>query len=323
MKESEMRIVFMGSSDFAVPALDALCKAGYEIPYVVTQPDRIRGRGNKVKATPIGIYAHEHGLPLLKPENLKSNEEFMRALVEAEPNLIVVASYGKILPKSLLELPPLGCVNIHASLLPEYRGAAPVHRAILDGKEEVGVTLMFVGEGLDTGDMITSVKTAASGMNAGELTDVLARIGAEMLIDMLPIIADGTAPRISQDESKATYAEKITKGEGQLDLSETSERLVRKVRAMSPIPGAYVLRGEERIVITKAKKKEPGEIRAQKELYEKAAPGTVLDVSNDGICVRTGDGLLLIEALKMPGKKSMLVREYLKGNAFDKAIPLE
>jgi len=324
VRRADLKIVFMGSSDFAVPALEALHEAGYTIPYVVTQPDRIRGRGNKVSPTPVGEYAQNNGLNLLKPEKIKENEEFMQALAEASPNLIVIVSYGKILPKSVLEIPPLGCVNIHASLLPEYRGAAPVQRAILDGKQELGVTLMFVSEGLDTGDMITTAKTAASDMNAGELTGVLARLGAKILIDTLPEIAEGTVSREQQDDSKATYAEKIEKADEKLDLSESAEKIVRRIRAMAPSPGAYVLKGGERVVITKAKSVElAGTDKAVEEFYRTAMPGSAFTVPSEGIYVRAGDGLFLIEELKIPGKKAMPAREYLKGNVFDTSAPLE
>ena len=324
MRRADIKIVFMGSSEFAVPALEALHEAGYTIPYVVTQPDRIRGRGNKIIPTPVGEYAQNKGLELLKPERIKENEEFLQALAEAAPNLIVIVAYGKILPKSVLELPPLGCVNIHASLLPEYRGAAPIQRAILDGKQELGVTLMFVSEGLDTGDMITTAETAASDMNAGVLTGVLAQLGAKILIDTLPDIADGSVSRVQQDESKATYAEKIEKSDEKLDLNESVENIVRRVRAMAPSPGAYVLKGGERVVVTKARSVELARSdEALKEFCRTAMPGFALAVPGEGIYVRAGDGLFLIEELKIPGKKAMPVREYLKGNVFDTSEPLE
>ena len=311
----KIKIVYMGSAEFAVPALDALYKAGYEISAVVTQPDRARGRGGHVHPTPVGIYAEKAGLPLLKPDSVKENNEFTEALREAGPDLIVVAAYGKILPKLLLEIPPLGCVNIHASLLPEYRGAAPVQREILDGKRETGVTLMYVSEELDAGDIICAAKVDASGMNAGELTDVLAKLGAELLLEELPLIAEGTAPRIPQDAAKATYAEKIDKSEGCLRFEQTAGEVVLRVRAMTPAPGAYLMKDGERIGITCARVLDPDE--AFFEAYEEVAPGTVLSVSDKGIAVRAGEGVVLIEALKMPGRKNMPVSEYLRGNVFE------
>ena len=331
MNSEAINIVFMGSPQYAVTALEWLITAGQRVTCVVTQPDRARGRGGRVLPTPVGTYAEGMGLPVLKPERLKGNQDFIQALEKAAPDLIVVAAYGKILPKPLLELPPLGCVNIHASLLPEYRGAAPVQRAILDGKRETGVTLMYMSEGLDTGDMIACVKAAADDANAGELTDRLARIGAKLLTDMLPEIAEGTAPRIPQDDTKATYAEKISKAEGHIDLHGSADEAARKVRAMTPSPGAYVLAGGERIVITEAIAAGPEECPAgaYRDGHcvavdgKTAAPGTVVAVpGGDGIHVCMGEGILLIKALKAPGRKAMPVSEYLKGNAFDAAVPL-
>ncbi|MCL1895185.1 MAG: methionyl-tRNA formyltransferase [Clostridiales bacterium] len=329
MSDKTLSVVFMGSPDFAAPALEALHRAGHRIVCVVTQPDRVRGRGGKVLPTPVSVYAQENGLPLLKPERIKDNEDFLRALQKAGPDLIVVAAYGKILPKSLLGLPALGCVNIHASLLPEYRGAAPVQRAILDGKRETGVTLMYMAEELDKGDMIATARTDVSELNAGGLTDRLARLGAGLLTDMIPALVNGTAPRIPQDESKATYAEKISKAEGQIDLRKSAGEAVLKVRAMTPAPGAFVMNGGERIVVTEARGIDPedwpafdvsgGDLR---EMYDKSEPGTVLAVSKEGIGIRTGSGVFLIEALKAPGRKAMPVREYIKGNSFETERPL-
>jgi len=305
----------MGSAEFAVPALEALERKGYDITAVVTQPDRIRGRGGRVLPTPVGLYAENAGMLLLKPEKLKGNEEFADALERAAPDLIVTAAYGKILPKSVLETPTLGCVNIHASLLPEYRGAAPIQRAILDGKRETGVTLMHVVEKLDAGDVIVSARADVSGMDAGELTGTLARLGAELLTDTLPAIADGTAPRSPQDETMSSYAEKIEKSEGRIDFGETADRIALRIRAMTPAPGAYLMKGDERIGVTAAKAAGPGEISYS--AYETALPGTVLDVSKQGVAIRAGEGVIIIEAIKMPGKKAMPVAEYLKGNMFD------
>ena len=323
MKNEKLKIVFIGTAEFAVPALAALFESGQDIAFVVTQPDRKRGRGGRESPTPVGLYAEENGLPVLKPERLKENAEFFAMLTKAAPDLIVVAAYGKILPKSLLELPPLGCVNIHASLLPEYRGAAPVQRAMLDGKEIVGVTLMHMAEGLDTGDMIASAQTEVAEMNAGEVTDKLARLGADLLLGLLPALAERIAPRIPQDEAKATYAEKIGKNDERLDLFGAAEAAARRVRAMAPAPGAYVLRGGERIGVVKARALGPEDCGEPEWVCEAASPGEVLAVSNRGIYVRMGEGVLLIEELKMPGRKATPVAEYLKGNVFDKTMPLE
>ena len=317
MSDLKMKIVYMGSAEFAVPALEALVKAGQKITAAVTQPDRARGRGGRIRPTPVGLYAETAGIPLLKPERLTGDEGFEKALRQAAPDLIVVAAYGKILPEFALKIPPLGCVNIHASLLPEYRGAAPVQRAILDGKRETGVTLMYVAEELDTGDMISAAKTCVGDKNAGELTEELAMLGAELLIGKLPLLADGTAPRIPQDDSKATYAQKVDKAEGGLKFGQAAEEIALRVRAMTPAPGAYVIKNDKRIGITAARMLGADEIEAAYDGYTGAVPGTVLSVSRQGIAVRAGEGAILIEALKMPGRKAMPVAEYLKGNAFD------
>ena len=314
--KNKIKIIYFGSAAFAVPALKALKEGGHIIPYVVTQPDRIRARGGRVLPTPVGLFAEENGLELLKPERIKDNESFMQTLAAAAPDLIVVAAYGKILPKPLLELPPLGCVNIHASLLPEYRGAAPVQSAILDGIKETGVTLAYMASGIDSGDVVAYKKTDVGDKNAGELTETLARLGAELLKAMLPALADGTASRTPQDEEKATYAGKIGKADGHIDISGSAEDAVRRVRAMTPSPGAYVLQGENRIVITKAK------AVCMDRRPQTSEIGAVQGAGKEGISVRTGEGVLLIEALKMPGKKAMPAAEYLKGNAFDINEPL-
>ena len=313
-----------------MPALDTLRRAGYVIALVVTQPDRVRGRGGKILPTPVGLYAEANGLALCKPERLIGDEDFERAIEQAAPDLIVVAAYGKLLPKRLLELPKFGCVNIHASLLPEYRGAAPVQQAILDGKSETGVTLMYMAEGLDEGDIVASVRIDVHDMNAGELTDELARLGAGLLADMIPALADGTAPRITQNDQAATYTKKTGKADGRLDMYKTAEEVVRRVRAMTPSPGAYAFRGGDRIIVTEARVVRPGEYEACLAAggaaalpRKKTAPGTVLFVSEKGVGVQTGEGILLIEALKMPGKRAMPVKEYLKGNAFETEEPLQ
>ena len=316
MSSRNLKIVYMGSAGFAVPALEKLVGAGYGILYVVTQPDKARGRGGRVLPTPVGLCAEKWGLRTLKPESLSGNDEFVRTLAEAGPDLVVVAAYGKILPKAVLKIPSLGCVNIHASLLPEYRGAAPVQRAILDGRRETGVTLMYMAEGLDSGDIISSDKVEILTKDAGELTEVLAGLGAGLLLQEMPRIADGTAPRVRQDETKATYAEKIEKAEGLLDFGRRAEEIALRVRAMTPAPGAYVLKDEKRIGVIKALAIDPDSAGEAYKAYNEAAPGAVLDVSRQGIVVRAGEGAVVIEAVKMPGRKAMPVAEYLKGNVF-------
>jgi methionyl-tRNA formyltransferase len=325
-------IVYFGSSGFAVPALRALVQAGSDIAYVVTQPDRVRARGGKTLPTPVKAAAIEYGLKVLEPERIRDNAAFQETLKKAAPDLLVVASYGKILPKDTLDLPVRGAVNIHASLLPEYRGAAPIQRAIMDGREETGVSLMYMGEGLDDGDVIATVRVGVSDLDAGALTERLADAGADLLIAYLPRLLAGTVIGVAQDETKATYAAKIEKSDARVDFTKSAAEIVRLVRAMSPAPGAYALRsgqdgrsegGADRVGIAKARVAAAAEateaVEADGTSESKVAPGQVIKVSDEGIFVGTGEGLLVIEEVKMPGKRVMPVKDYLRGNTFPKA----
>ena len=308
-----LKIVFMGTPDFAVVPFNALVKAGYDVCLAVTQPDSRKGRGKKIVPTPVKAAAKAAGVPVAQPAKVKGNEKFLNTLRELAPDLIIVAAYGRILPKEVLELPKLGCINIHASLLPRFRGAAPVQRVIMEGDEETGVTLMHMAEGLDTGDMIASVSTKIGHKNAGELFDELAEMGAKLLIDTLPAIADGTAPRIPQDDSLSCYAPMVDKSEGRIDFTRDAEYIDRHIRGMSPSPGAFTEYKGGRM-----------KIREAFALDEKtdAAPGTVTGVSSGGIRVACGSGVLLVTMIQMPGKKQMKVSDYLRGNTIEKGIVL-
>jgi len=311
----KLRIVYMGTSEFAVPALKALAQvADVDIPLVVTQPDRERGRGGKVLPTPVKVAALEFGIRTLEPARIKANAEFFEALRAFAPDLIAVASYGQILPKEILELPPLGCVNIHASLLPKYRGAAPIARAIENGESETGITLMEMGEGLDDGAIIAQKATPIGLLNAGELTEKLAKIGAELLMEYLPQIADGTAPRTLQDESLATYAQKIGKEDAHIDFKKSAAQVLCQIRAMNPKPGAFALQRSEKIKLLRARIAEQTESSI---LSTEVPAGTVAAVNNSGIFARTADGYIVIEEICMPNKKPMRVCDYLRGNAFN------
>ncbi|MDR1815320.1 MAG: methionyl-tRNA formyltransferase [Clostridiales Family XIII bacterium] len=314
-----MRVVYFGTSAFAVPPLEALLSdGGVDVPLVVTQPDRVRGRGGKVLPTPVKAAAlarmrdngksGRDGLRVLEPERIRGNEAFFAELAAAAPDLIVVASYGQILPREVLELPRLGCVNIHASLLPKYRGASPIRQAILDGEEETGVTLMVMGEGLDDGDMIARTAARVGDLDAGALTERLAAAGAALLLEALPSLEDGTALRVPQEESLATYAPKTTKEDARLDWSAPAEAVVRRVRAMAPEPGAWTLAGDVRVRVLGA------------HIGERAAaqgnPGTVFAVSDEGVFVLAGDGAVVLDVIGVPGKRPMRVAEFLRGNAF-------
>jgi len=306
-----LRIVYMGSSSFAVPALRRLAESEQdEVVLVVTQPDRVRGRGGKVLPTPVGALADEKGIPLAKPERVRGNAEFFRALKAHAPDLIVVASYGNILPKEVLELPPFGCVNIHASLLPAYRGAAPVQQAILDGVTMTGVTIMAMGEGLDDGDMIAQTSVETGDLSAGELTELLAETGARLLEETLGDIENGTAVRVPQDAALSSYARRIERDDAHINLSVSAAECVRRVRAMCPEPGAFLTQGERLVKVLKAHAADASEANGQTA----SSIGTVLAQTNDGIYVQTAGGVLVIDVIQVPGKKPMLAADFLRGN---------
>lgn len=308
-----MKIVYMGTPDFAVPALAALAEAGHEIGYVVTQPDAVRDRGKKVKMTPVKEKALELGLKVLQPEKIKKDAEFFETLKAYAPDLIAVAAYGQILPKELLELPKLGCVNIHGSLLPRFRGAAPIQRAILEGDEETGITLMYMEEGLDTGAMLAKSSTPIEKKNCAQLHDELAQMGARLLVESLPALAAGELAAQPQDDANSTYAPMIAKKDGEIDFSQSPQRIERLIRAFDPWPGAYTSYQGKLLKIwqadvTDAKCQEP--------------PGTIVGVSEKGIEISAGGGTLLAEVIQFPGKKRVAVKDYLKGNSIEKGSVL-
>lgn len=303
-----MKIIYMGTPDFAVPALEALADAGHEIGYVVTQPDAVRDRGKKVKMTPVKEKAMELGLRVLQPEKVKGDEEFFRTISEFEPDLIVVAAYGQILPKTILDLPKLGCVNIHGSLLPRWRGAAPIQRSIEAGDEETGITIMYMEEGLDTGAMLSKKSTPIADKNAEQLHDELAVMGAQLLIETIPKLEAGEIVPEKQDDSLSTYAKMLSKKEGKIDFFKTPEEIERMIRAFDSWPGAYASYGDKVMKIWQA------------EVGQRAndtAPGTITAVTKDGIEISAGGGTLIAKTIQMPGKKRVAVSDYLKGNSVE------
>lgn len=320
-----MNIVYMGTPDFAVPALRRIFEDGHQVSLVVTQPDKPRERGKKILPTPVKALAESLCLPVAQPERIKNNTEFINLLKNIKPDLVVVAAYGKILPPELLSIPRLGCVNIHASLLPRHRGAAPIQRSILSGDKETGVTLMHMSEGMDEGDMIAARSTIIDHKTAGELHDELAALGAVLLSETLPALEAGTAPREKQNESLATYAPMIFKKDGLVDFSRNPEEIERRIRAMSPWPGAYTYYKGEQMKLISAK---IPSIRERNELLETeteknslipdiAIPGTICYAGKNGIGIKTGGELLLLTRIQMPGKRAMDVSEYLKGNKIE------
>ena len=308
-----MRIIYMGTPDFAVPALDALAKSEHEVVAVVTQPDKARDRGKKVQFTPVKTKALEYESPVYQPEKVKTNEEFYQQLVELAPDLIVVAAYGKILPVSILELPKFGCVNIHASLLPKYRGAAPIHRAIINGDKTTGVTLMYMAEGMDTGDMIAKAETPIGRKTVEMMHEELADLGAKLLMDTLPQLLSGTAPREPQKEEEATHAPMVFKQDGVLDYTRSAEALCCLVRGMNSWPVASTTYQGNVVKVWEAEALDKNSDKA---------PGTVLSCDKTGLKVACGEGVINITKLQFPGKRAMEVADYIKGNTIETGVIL-
>ena len=309
-----MRIVYMGTPEFAVTVLEGLLNTKHEVGLVATQPDKAKNRGKKIQYTPVKEKALEHNIKVLQPEKVRGNEEFLEELKDYRPDIIVVAAYGQILPKEVLELPKYGCVNVHASLLPRLRGAAPIQRAIIEGDEETGVTIMQMSEGLDTGDMLAKESIKIGTMNYSMLHDALAEIGARLMVHTLDLIEEGKISPEPQDDSKSSYAKMIFKQEGKIDFTRQPEAVERLIRGLAPWPGAFC---EYEDMVMKIWKAQPLCENTGKE------PGTIIEVSARGIKIACGDGALLVSEIQIPGKKRVAVSEYLKGNQIKEGIILK
>jgi methionyl-tRNA formyltransferase len=311
-----LRVIFAGTPEFAAAALAAIHGAGFPVPLVLTQPDRPAGRGMKLQASPVKRFAQEHGLPVAQPTSLrragKYPEEAAAAIdqLRATPHdVMVVAAYGLILPQEVLDIPPLGCINIHASLLPRWRGAAPIHRAIEAGDAETGITLMQMDVGLDTGAMISEARTPISADDTtATLHDRLSQDGAKLIVEaLLELERSGKLASTPQPADGVTYAEKIGKHEAALDWRKPAEVLARQVRAFDPFPGGVgTLEDGSSIKIWAA-----APIKAQSNVDE---PGTIAEVTVDGVVVNCGEGALRLTQLQKPGGKRLPVREFLAGS---------
>ena len=301
-----MKVVFMGTPDFAVGALEALVEAGHEVVAVVTQPDKPKGRGKEMQQTPVKVCALKHNIEVFQPVKIKTGEA-VEVLRGYGADLFVVAAFGQILSKEILDMPKYGCVNIHASLLPKYRGAAPIQWAILDGERETGVTIMQMNEGLDTGDMLTKVIVPIEDTDTGEsLFDKLAEAGAKLLIETMVQIEEGTLqPQSqSQDDSLSTYAKMIKKEMGLIDWKKEAVVLERLVRGMNSWPSAYTHFNGKTLKVWEAKV-ESGN--------KDVTPGTVVEVTKNSIKVQTGQDLLVLKQIQLEGKKRMDVAAFLLG----------
>ncbi len=304
-----MRIVFMGTPDFASSALKGLVEAGNEVVLAVTQPDRPKGRGKETAMSAVKECALHYGIEVFQPEKVKE-EEAVRKIRDASPDLIVVAAFGQILTKEILDIPRYGCINIHASLLPEYRGASPIQRSIEDGKKETGITIMQMDEGLDTGDILMQQSLAiAENETGGSLFDRLSGLGASLVCRVIPMIEKGEINPVKQDDEKASYVGMLKKDSGRIDFNKSAKELERLVRAMDPWPGTFTFFKGKNLKIWKTRVEKGEEDRAGTE------PGTVISAGKNGIAVQCGSGVLLIEELQLSGKKRMKTGDFLLGTA--------
>lgn len=304
-----MKIVYMGTPDFAVNPLRALAEAGYEVTGVVTQPDKPKGRGKTMLPTPVKEESLKHGFPVYQPVKVR-DPEFLQELKNLDPDIIVVAAFGQIIPKSILELPKYGCINIHASLLPKYRGAAPIQQAVIDGEKESGVTIMRMGTGLDTGDMISRIVVPlAADETGGSLFDKLAEAGAKLLIETLPHIFNGTAAYEKQpEESPTPYAGMITKQMGMINFGKSAVELERLVRGLNPWPSAFTFWNGKTLKVWESFVVKREELDAQS-----AEPGTVVKTDKKGIYVACGEDVLVLSQVQLEGKKRMDADAFLRG----------
>lgn len=309
-----MRVIFMGTPDFAVPSLEALLTK-HEVVLVVTQPDKPKGRGKKMVPTPVKACALEHGIPVLQPEKVKE-PEFVEQLRSYEPDLIAVTAFGQILSEPILEMPKYGCINVHGSLLPKYRGAAPMQWSIIDGEKVTGITTMYMAKGLDSGDMLLKAEVEITDEDTfATIHDKMAVTGANLLLDTLDQLEAGTLERIPQDHDAATYAPMITKETGHIDWSKNRQDIINLIRGLNPVPAAYTIYEKEVLKIFGAAL---SDVQA-----DSAANGEIVAVVKKGFVVKCGDGCLLITEVQARGGKRMMTDAYLRGHAMKEGILLQ
>jgi methionyl-tRNA formyltransferase len=308
-----MRIVFMGTPAFAVPSLEALLKSDDDVVGVVTQPDRPKGRGQAVSISPIKMICQRENLPVLQPLKMK-DPVFLDALRVWRPDLIAVAAFGRILPPAILSLPPRGCINVHGSLLPKFRGAGPIQWAVITGETETGITTMLMDEGMDTGAMLLQEKMPIlPDDTAGSLSIRLADVGGRLLVETIKRLKAGTLVPIPQDHSQATSAPMLKKEDGSIDWTTSADAIERRIRGMSPWPGAFTFAGEERWTIWRA---------SAKETSQGTVPGQVISAGKEGIAVATGQGVLLITELQPANSRRMAAAQYLAGHKISSGMRL-
>lgn len=309
-----MKVVYMGTPDFAVPALDSLYNSKHQLLAVVTQTDKPKGRSGKLQFSPVKEYALDKEIPVLQPEKIKGNEEFYKEMSDLAPDVIVVAAYGKILPKQILELPCYGCINIHASLLPEYRGAAPIQWAVIDGKKETGITIMQMDEGIDTGDILKVLRVPLDDKETGgSLFDKLSLLGGPLLLEVMEDIEAGTIQPVAQQHDKHTIAGMLTKKMGELDFSMPAKKLECRIRGCNPWPGTYTSLGGKTLKIWEADVV-PG--------LEDRTPASVIRCDKDNLVIQCGTDALSVTKLQLEGKKSMGISDFLRGYTIEEGTVL-
>ena len=308
-----MRIIFMGTPDFSVPTLEALVASGHEVVAVVTQPDKPKGRGKEIHMSPVKECALQHNIPVYQPVRAR-DEAFVEEMRALNPDAMVVIAFGQILPKSLLDLPKYGCVNIHASLLPKYRGAAPIQWAVINGEKVSGVTTMRMDEGLDTGDMILKEEvTLTPNETGGSLFDRLAEVGAKLAVQTLQALEDGTAEFTPQDHEKATQVGMIKKSFGEMDFTKSAVELERLIRGLNPWPGTYTEYQGKTLKIWGATVKEGG---------DPSKAGTIVNVKKHSFGIQTKDGILVPTEIQLEGKKRMTAEAFLCGVSLEEGTVL-
>ncbi len=304
-----MKVIFMGTPDFSVGTLNALVEAGYEVVLAVTQPDKPKGRGGKMQATPVKEAAALHGIPVFQPKKIRTKESIAE-LKKYDADIMVVIAFGQILPKEILEMTPYGCVNVHASLLPKYRGAAPIQWAVINGEKVSGVTTMQMDEGLDTGDMLLKTEVILDEKETGEsLHDKLAAAGATLCVKTLRALEEGSITPQKQGESPTEYARMLDKGLGSIDWNNSAVSIERLIRGLNSWPGAYTEWNGKVMKIWGADVYAKDVISDSKERL----PGTVAKIEKDGFYVQTGEELLKVTELQIPGKKKMDAAAFLRG----------
>ena len=304
-----MKIIFMGTPEFSVGTLAALVEAGHEVVLAVTQPDKPKGRGKEMQYTPVKEYALEHRIPVYQPQRVR-RPECIEELQSYKADVCVVVAFGQILPKEILEMTPFGCINVHASLLPKYRGAAPIQWAVINGEKVSGVTTMQMDEGLDTGDMLEKIEIPLHDkITGGELHDLLAEAGAKLCVQTISKLGTGELHPKKQGETTTEYARMLDKKLGQIDWSRSAVEIERLIRGLNPWPSAYTTWKEKTMKIWEAD---------VVDKHTDAPAGTIVDVTKQAFFVQTGEGLLRVNALQIPGKKRMETDAFLRGYSVEK-----